>query len=246
MVPADCQSSLPDAEVVALVRAGEVGLFELLMRRYNQRLFRLIRSVNTDDMEAEDVLQDAWVHAFEHLGQFEGRSSFATWVTKIALHGALRREQKRKRLVALEDAEGEMTAEAELVSATADDPEKQAIQEEVKQALRSAVDHLPGTYRSVFMLREIEQMSTAETAECLNLSEEAVKTRLYRSRSLLRRELEHHLGAATSECYPFLGHRCDRTVAIVMERIRSHGTTASARGGSRPDGQTGVVSMRQV
>jgi RNA polymerase sigma-70 factor, ECF subfamily len=221
MALTDCQSSLPDAEVVERAQAGEVGLFELLMRRYNQRLFRLIRSVITDELEAEDVLQEAWVHAFEHLGQFEGRSSFATWVTKIVFHEALRFERKRKRLVALEDADGEITAEAEHESATANDPEKQAMQGEIRQILRSAVDRLPGAYRSVFMLREVEQMSTAETAECLNLSEEAVKTRLHRSRLLLRQDLENQLRPATVESYPFLGHRCDRTVAAVMERIRN-------------------------
>ncbi len=225
MLSTDCQLSLPDTEVVERVRAGEVSLFELLMRRYNQRLFRVIRSVNTDDLEAEDVLQDTWLHAFEHLGQFEGRSSFATWVTKIALHGALRRQQQRKRLVALDDVNGEMTAEAEQASATANDPEKQAFQGEIRQVLQSAVDRLPSAYRVVFMLRKVEQMSTAETAECLNLSEEAVKTRLHRSRSLLRQDLENQFGPVTAESYSFMGHRCDRTVAAVMERICSRRAT---------------------
>jgi RNA polymerase sigma-70 factor, ECF subfamily len=221
MVPTDCQSPLPDAEVVERVQAGEVGLYELLMRRYNQRLFRVIRSVIADDLEAEDVLQDAWCRAFEHLGQFEGRSSFATWVTKIAFYEALTRARRRKRLVALEDADGEMTPEAERLSTNTADPEKQAMQGELGQILSSAVDRLPITYRSVFMLRAVEQLSTAETAECLNLSEEAVKTRLHRSRSLLRQDLQTRLGPAIVESYCFMGHRCDRTVAAVMERIRN-------------------------
>jgi RNA polymerase sigma-70 factor (ECF subfamily) len=226
MLTVDCQL-LPDTVLVERIRSGEVGLFELLMRRYNQRLFRVIRSVNTDDSEAEDVLQDAWVHAFEHLGQFEGRSSFATWVTKIALHGALRREQQRKRIVALADGNGEITAEAEQVSSTTDNPEQQAFQGEMRQVLRSAVDRLPSAYRAVFMLRKVEQMSTAETAECLNLSEEAVKTRLHRSRSLLQQDLENQFGPATAESYSFMGHRCDRTVAAVMQRLGNGSTTVS-------------------
>jgi RNA polymerase sigma-70 factor, ECF subfamily len=114
------QSSLSDSEIIERVRGGETGLYELLMRRYNQRLFRVVRSVITDDLEAEDVLQDAWVRAFEHLGAFENRSSFATWVTKIAFYEALSRARKRKRLVALED-------EVYEVSATAADPEKLAM-----------------------------------------------------------------------------------------------------------------------
>lgn len=214
-----CQSSLSDNEIIERVRDGEIGLYELLMRRYNQRLFRMIRSVITDDLEAEDVLQDAWVRSFEHLGQFENRSSFATWVTKIAFYEALSRARKSKRLVSLQDADGKVTAEAERRSTKVDDPEKLAIQGELKDVLRSAVDRLPETYRSVFMLREVEQLSTAETAECLSLSVEAVKTRLHRSRSLLRRDLEDRLGPTIAQSYAFLGSRCDRTVRIVMERI---------------------------
>jgi RNA polymerase sigma-70 factor, ECF subfamily len=215
MVLTDIQSPMPDSEVVERVQAGEPALYELLMRRHNQRLFRVIRSVITDDGEAEDVLQDAWVRAFEHLGQFEGRSSFATWVTKIAFYEALTRARKGKRLVAFEDANGDT------VTVTTNDPEKQAMQGELRQVLRSAVDRLPATYRSVFMLREVEQLSTTETAECLNLSEEAVKTRLHRSRSLLRQDLESLLGPAIVESYLFMGDRCDRTVAAVMDRIRA-------------------------
>jgi len=227
MVPTDCASSMPDAEMVERARAGEVAVFELLMRRYNQRLFRLIRSMITDELEAEEVLQDAWVHAFEHLGQFEGRSSFATWVTKITFHEALRFERRRKRLVALEDEDGAMPAEAEHVSATADDPEKQAMQGQIRELLQSAVDRLPAAYRSVFMLREVEQMSTAETAECLSLSEEAVKTRLHRSRQRLRQDLGSQFGPVSGESYRFLAHRCDRTVAAVMHRIPNRVSASS-------------------
>lgn len=216
-----CQSPLSDTEIIGRVKSGEIGLYELLMRRYNQRMFRMIRSVITDDLEAEDVLQDAWVRSFEHLGQFENRSSFATWVTKIAFYEALNRARKRKRLVSLEDVDGQVTAAAEHGSITLDDPEKLATQGELKDVLRSAVDRLPDTHRSVFVLREVEQLSTAETAACLSISVEAVKTRLHRSRSLLRRDLENRLGPAIVGSYAFLGYRCDRTVAIVMERIRS-------------------------
>jgi RNA polymerase sigma-70 factor (ECF subfamily) len=169
------------------------------------------------------VLQDAWVRAFEHLGQFEGRSQFATWVTKIAVYEALARTRKRKKLVSLEDSDGNIMLEAEQVSAITDDPEKQTVRTEMSQMLQSAVDQLPGHYRSVFMLRAVEQLSTAETAECLSMSEEAVKTRLHRSRALLRSHLEDRLGREIATSFAFLGQRCNRTVAAVMTRI--HATT---------------------
>jgi RNA polymerase sigma-70 factor (ECF subfamily) len=211
--------TLTDADVVALVRSGETARYEMLMRRYNRRLFRVIRSVVTDDLEAEDVLQEAWVRAFEHLEQFEGRASFATWVTRIAFHEALARARIRKRWIPLEDPQGQIMPEASLLPSTSETPETQAMRGQLGQILEAAVDGLPEAYRSVFVLREIEQLSTSETAECLELSEEAVKTRLSRSRALLRRELENRLGPAIAKAYSFLGARCDRVVMRVLERI---------------------------
>jgi RNA polymerase sigma-70 factor, ECF subfamily len=210
-------TSLPDNEIVERVKGGEIGLYELLMRQYNQRLYRVIRSVVSSDTEAEDVLQDAWVRAYEHLEQFAARSSFATWVTKIAYYEALARARRAKRTLALEDDEGEMMPEARRSASPAETPEEQAIRGELQGMLQAAIDALPEGYRSVFMLREVEQMSTAETAECLGLSLEAVKTRLHRSRALLRVDLE---ARAVSGSFAFLGPRCDRTVAAVMARIR--------------------------
>ncbi|MFB3826199.1 MAG: RNA polymerase sigma factor [Bryobacteraceae bacterium] len=205
MVPVET----PDIEIVERVRSGETGLYERLMRRYNQRLYRVIRSVIRDDLEAEDVLQEAWVRAYEHLDQFEGRSSFAAWVTRIAYHEALARARKSRRWVPLENEEGEiMSAANRDVSET---PESSAMRSQLARLLQAQVENLPDMYRSVFVLREIEQLSTAETAECLGLSEEAVKTRLHRARAVLR--------AAVPETYAFLGPRCDRTVARVLARI---------------------------
>lgn len=191
----------------------------MLMRRYNQRLFRVIRSVVANDDEAEDVLQEAWVLAYEHLDQFARRSSFATWVTRIAFHGALARSRKSRRWTPLVNPEGEIMAEAERRQITSETPEMQAVRCQLGQVLKAAVDALPEAYRSVFVLREVEQLSTLETAECLELSEEAVKTRLHRSRALLRRDLADRLGPAIMEAYAFLGGRCDRVVMRVLEGI---------------------------
>ena len=218
MLLEECRT-ISDDDVVSRVRAGETGLYEMLMRRYNQRLFRVIRSVVMNDDEAEDVLQEAWVRAYEHLDQFAGRASFSTWVTRIAFHEALARTRKNRRWTPLENPEGEIMAEAERRQTTAETPEMQAERSQLGRMLQAAVDGLPETYRSVFVLREVEQLSTTETAECLELSEEAVKTRLHRSRALLRRDLESRLGPVISEAYAFLGPRCDRVVMRVLERI---------------------------
>ncbi len=218
MVLQECQA-VPDLEVVDRVRAGETGLYELLMRRYNQRLYRTIRSVVTDETEAEDVLQESWVRAYEHLNQFSGNAHFATWVTRIAFYEALARNRKSKRWTPLENPAGEIMPEVNRTQTTSATPETHAMQGQLAQMLQAAVDALPETYRSVFVLREVEQLSTTETADCLGLSEEAVKTRLHRSRALLRRDLVNRIGPAIAEAYAFLGVRCDRTVARVLQRI---------------------------
>jgi RNA polymerase sigma-70 factor, ECF subfamily len=211
--------SVSDLEVVDRVRAGETGLYELLMRRHNQRLYRTIRSVLTDETEAEDVLQESWVRAYEHLNQFGGLAHFATWLTRIAFHEALARSRKGKRWTPIEDQSGEVIAEVNRRQTTSTTPETEAMRSQLGQMLQAAVDALPQTYRSVFVLREVERLSTTETADCLGLSEEAVKTRLHRSRALLRRDLESRIGPAIAEAYSFLGARCDRTVAQVLKRI---------------------------
>jgi RNA polymerase sigma-70 factor (ECF subfamily) len=218
MVLQECQT-LNDDQVVERVRAGEIGLYELLMRRYNQRVYRVVRSVLVNSEDAEDVLQEAWVRAYEHLDQFRGLASFSTWVTKIAFYEALARAKKNKRWLPLQDPEGVIMPEAERRQPPTETPEAQAMRTQLGRMLEAAVDELPESYRSVFVLREVEQLNTSETAECLGLSEEAVKTRLHRSRALLRRELEARMGPAIVEAHSFMGVRCDRSVARVLERI---------------------------
>lgn len=215
--------SASDQELVERVRAGDSGSFELLMRRYNQRLYRIVRSVVRDDSEAEDILQDAWVRAYGHLEQFEGRASFPTWVSRIAFNEALARARKSRRWAPLEDSGGNIMPEANRRRSSAETPETQVIRDQLGAILQSAVDSLPETYRVVFVLREIEQLNTNETAESLGISEEAVKTRLHRSRALLRREVTDRMGPAVAGTYPFLGVRCDRIVAHVMARIGAPG-----------------------
>ena len=212
-------SPMTDEEVVERVRAGETALFEVIMRRYNQRLYRVTRSILGNDGEAEDVTQDTYVRSYIHLDQFDGRAKFSTWLTKIAVHEALARVRKRQRLVEIDAASESMEGRMNLES-KAPSPEQEMLTHTMQIVLESAVDRLPETYRSVFMLREVEEMTTAETAECLDLSEEAVKVRLHRARSFLRKDIYAQTGAATVAAFQFLGARCDRMVAAVFERIK--------------------------
>ena len=210
---------MPDEEVVERVRAGEGALFEILMRRHNQRLYRVARAILGNDSEAEDVMQDAYVRAYRHLDQFEHRARFSTWLTKIAVHEALARLRRSRRFEVLDTvADGEGDAGGGFVSSTRD-PERQMFDTEMKTLLETAIAALPQEYRSVFILREVEGMSTAETAEALELSEEAVKTRLHRARAMLQTSLYAHVGEATPAAFEFHLSRCDRVVAAVLKRI---------------------------
>lgn len=214
----ECQL-MSDRDLAERVRGGDTALYELIMRRHNQRMFRMIRSVIREDSEAEDILQDAWVRIYEHLHQFEGRSSFATWIMRIAYHEALNRARKQKRSLPLEDETGEIMSRVIDESSPRTTPEDQAIHGQFSRIIQTAVDALPDGYRSVFVLREIEGMSTAEVSGCLELSEEAVKTRLHRSRAMLRRDIQARIGPVVAETFAFMGVRCDRTVVSVLDRI---------------------------
>src|SRR5437016_9983895 len=212
-------ATLTDDEVVRRVLDGDIGLFEIIMSRYNQRLFRVARSVVKDDSEAEDIIQEAYVRAYEHLNQFEGRARFSTWLTKIAIYEAYARVrridyQKIDSISLLEDQGLDMKSKER-------NPEQQIYDGELKMVLEKAFDALPDDYRSVFMLREIEGLSTAEAAECLEISEENVKTRLHRARALLQRELYSLAATNENAAFQFLGDRCDRIVARVLQRILS-------------------------
>jgi RNA polymerase sigma-70 factor (ECF subfamily) len=208
-----------DGEVIDRVLAGEIELFEVLMRRYNQRVYRVARGVLRTDAEAEDLAQEAWVRAYEHLGDFGGRAAFSTWLTRIVLHEGWARARRERRFEEWrpeeEDGEGTMKQPA-----TAAGPESEALDGEIRSMLETAVESLPETYRTVFILRDVEELSTAETAECLELSEEAVKTRLHRARATLRRELLALAGGQARQAFPFLGKRCDGMVARVLDRLR--------------------------
>ena len=206
-----------DEEIVVRVVAGETELYEIIMRRYNQRLYRVARAILRNDAEAEDVMQDTYVRAYEHLAQFAARSRFAAWLTKIAVHEALGRVRDRNRLQELE-AMDPKEAEAILVS-VGDSPEQQASNIEMEHLLEDAILSLPAGYRTVLMMRDIEEMSTTETAVALDLTEDNVKVRLHRGRAMLRKELYARAAGSCTRAFSFMGARCDRVVRNVLRRI---------------------------
>jgi RNA polymerase sigma-70 factor (ECF subfamily) len=218
--PLTAQSELQDEVVVSRVLAGETALFEILMRRYNQRLYRVSRVILRDDGEAEDVMQDAYVRAYEHLNQFAGKAAFSTWLTRIAIHEALARKRRRGRMEEL-DA---LTANGDnmpILKSSALTPEAGTAQAETRQLLEDAIDRLPENYRTVVMLREVEEMSVAETAESLGVTDAVVKTRLHRAHAMLRKDLYSRARGRATDLYQFHAVRCDRVVKAVFERIRN-------------------------
>jgi RNA polymerase sigma-70 factor, ECF subfamily len=211
-----------DEEIVRRVLQGDAILFELLMRRHNQRVYRAIRSILRDDCESEDVMQEAYVSAYEHLAQFEGRAQFSTWLTRIAVNEALKRLAARGRLDPLDDQqyEGEEGAVAEFTS-NSPTPESCTFNNELKGLLEEAILALPVTYRTVLVLREVEEMSTAETAEVLSLTDANVKVRLHRAHEMLRGALYARAGGTSTQAFGFHASRCDRVVRTVLERLDS-------------------------
>ena len=211
--------ALSDEEVVRRVVAGEVGLFELLMRRHNQRVYRVARSIVKDESEAEDIMQETYVRAFGHLAQYQGLAPFSTWLTKIAVYEALARNRRSARVVQFRtDQEGEELSVDNLESPERS-PEDGASQGELSSLLSKVLDVLPEAQRLVFVLREVEGLSTAETASCLEVGEDSVKVRLHRARAALRKAIDSQIGAESRQLFSFHLSRCDRVVSLVMERL---------------------------
>jgi RNA polymerase sigma-70 factor (ECF subfamily) len=210
--------SWSDAEIVERVKSGETALYEILMRRYNQRLYRVALAILRNDAEAEDVMQDAYVRAYQHLGQFRERAPFSAWLTRIAVNEALARRRSRARNEELDGMDTERGSSMKMVD-TAPDPEERATRTELAQLLEEAVLGLPEDYRIVVMLRDVEEMSTTQTATALELTEENVKVRLHRGHAMMRGWLLARVGSSGKKAFPFMGERCDRVVRGVFERL---------------------------
>jgi len=212
----DRWTALSDEEIVNRVVDGQTALYEVLMRRHNERVYRAARSIVRDEDEAEDVMQQAYVNAYVNLRQFDRRAKFSTWLTKIAINEALGRARKRGRYDAVDFTEEENQAVERQPS---NNPEHEAFAGELRTLLEASIDELPDGLREVFMLREVDGLNTAETADCLGVSEDVVKTRLSRSRAALRNQLAERAGILAPDAFRFQQPRCDRIVAAVFARI---------------------------
>ena len=225
-------SAWPDEEIVRRVLEGDGLLFEVLMRRHNQRIYRAVRSILRDDSECEDTMQEAYVSAFAHLDQFAGRAKFSTWLTRIAVNEAIKRYGMRGRFEPfdVEGYEGEDDGAMPAFHSSSPSPEADASRHELSGLLEDAILALPLPYRAVVMLRDLEEMNTSEAAEALSLTESNVRVRLHRAHDLLREELLARAGASSAKAFGFQAPRCDRVVQAVFARLG----IGSNRGDSDP------------
>jgi RNA polymerase sigma-70 factor, ECF subfamily len=212
-----------DMDIIRRVLAGDTASFELIMRRYNRRLYRIARSVLRNDADAEDVVQDAYIRAYEHLSGFEGKGAFSGWLSKIALNealGRLRGADAARNHISFDDPEESEEANymSNLISSLPS-PEQNAARGEVRRLLETAIDALPDAYRMTFIMCGVEEMSVAETADCLDVEPATVKTRYHRARNILRNQLSGLVDTTAGELFSFDGERCDRIVAGVFRRL---------------------------
>jgi len=219
-------SAVDDAELVGRIARHDQAAFEVLMRRHNGRLFRVARAILKDDAEAEEALQDAYLDAFRHIGDFRGGARLSTWLTRIVINQALMRLRKHKRariVVPFGDrlATEPDQAEADVADERSESPPGATLRAEIRRALERRIDELPTAFRTVFVMREVEDMTVDETAECLSIPAATVRTRLFRARALLREALARDMDMATVDVFSFAGERCDRIVAGVLARSRA-------------------------
>ncbi len=208
---------LSDQEIIEKILSGTTSLFEVLMRRYNERLFRIQRSYISDEEAVKDTLQQTYLKAFKSLDSFRGESQFSTWITRIAINEALKYLNKQNRYTQIHNIDEEIPNNDYTVD-NKNTPEKDMIQSDFQDLLENAVDQLSPKYRAVYMLREVEQINTKETADCLDISRSNVKVRLHRAKKMVRKELERKV--ADTDIFNFRGNDCDMMVLRVMTKIK--------------------------
>jgi RNA polymerase sigma-70 factor (ECF subfamily) len=217
-------ASADDQTLVERIVGGDARAFEQLMRRHNTALFRAARAILRDDADAEDVLQEAYLAAYRHLPGFRGDARLSTWLTRIVINQALGRLRARRRddtVVELRGAvEDAVPAQGEAMDdGQVESPETGAMREQLRRLLERKIDGLPLAFRTAFILREVEEMTIEEAAECLAIPAATVRTRVFRARALLRASLAEEMDVATGDVFAFAGARCDRIVAGVLRRL---------------------------
>jgi RNA polymerase sigma-70 factor (ECF subfamily) len=215
---------VPDTEVARRVARGDHEAFERLMRRYNGRLFRVARAILRDDAEAEDALQDAYLDAYRHIDGFEGAASLGTWLTRVVANQALMHLRRRRRHHVVVSFDAPKAGEAEPgetqpADPRAESPSDAALRGEIRRLIERRIDELPVAFRTVFVMRDVEDMTVQETADCLGIPAATVRTRLFRARGLLRAALARDIDLSTGDVFGFAGDRCDRIVAAVLARL---------------------------
>jgi len=212
-----------DGALLERTAAHDAGAFERLMRRHNSRLFRVARAILKDDAAAEDAVQEAYLEAFRHAGEFRGEAQVSTWLTRIVINQALMRLRRLKRDRVVVPFGGEGAGGSAAVEEPRDErgesPAVSTLRAEVRRLLERRIDELPAAFRTVFVMRDVEEMSVQETADLLGIPQATVRTRLFRARALLRQALARDLDTATIDVFAFAGARCDRIVAAVLGRV---------------------------
>ena len=218
-----------DAALAASVAAGDTAAFEALMRRHNRQLYRVARAVVGDDAEAEDALQEAYLSAYASIGRFRGDSTLATWLSRLVLNecfGRLRRQGRRSSIVQIvsSDEDERMAHNVASHESTGGTPLDLAERAEVRALLERKLDALPEVFRTVFVMRGVEEMDVGEVAECLGIPEATVRSRFFRARSLLREALAQDFDLAERDVFAFGGRHCDQIVGRVLERLSKRPT----------------------
>jgi RNA polymerase sigma-70 factor, ECF subfamily len=219
----DSTARLTDSDLAARVAQQDHAAFETLMRRHNGRLFRVARAILKDDAEAEDALQDAYLNAYRHIGEYRAEAQLATWLTRIVVNQSLMRLRRQKSdgvvVPFRQDDVDEPRPEAEVRDDKTESPSAATLRAEIRRILERRIDELPVNYRTVFVMREVEDLSVEETAACLSIPVATVRTRHFRARALLRESLAREVDMASGDVFAFLGARCDRVVAGVLARL---------------------------
>lgn len=221
--PATMGRDMPDAELARCAAAGQAQAFEAIMRRHNRLLFRTARAILKSDQEAEDCLQDAYLRAWSALDSFRGEAKLSTWLVRICANealGRLRRKAASADIIPLDAAM--LSTDSAVVQALTDTPDERpetlAMRAQLRQLLEARIDLLPDAFRTVFMLRGVEELSVEEVAQVLQIPEATVRTRFFRARSLLREGLASAVDTTLADAFSFDGARCDRIVAGVLAR----------------------------
>jgi RNA polymerase sigma-70 factor (ECF subfamily) len=211
-----------DGVILDSISRGDPGAFAGLMRRYNRRLYRVARSILRDDAEAEDALQDAYIQAYQALPGFRSESSLGTWLTRIVMNAALGRLRKAGRQAEIIELRAEPDMDHLTSTGQPDpgaEPERATLRAQTRRLIEAKIDTLPDAFRTVFVLRALEELNVEETAATLGIPEATVRSRYFRARSMLREALAHEIDIALDDAFAFDGERCDRIVAAVLRRL---------------------------